>query len=129
MEFTVEIDKISEKGNSLSFDIKGNQVFGLHKSFVNSIRRTLLSAIPTVGFRTDINDSDIKILKNNTSLHNEFLLNRIALIPLYIDPQTYKKQYLFKLSVINSVESPITSITANDFQIYPLKVTNLLKYN
>ena len=121
MEFTVDIDKVSEKGNALSFDIKGDPVFGLHKSIVNSIRRTLLSAIPTVGFRTEINDSDIKILKNNTSLHNEFLLNRIALIPLYIDPQTYKKQYLFKLSVINSVESPITSITANDFEIYPLK--------
>ena len=64
MEFTVDIDKVSEKGTSLSFDIKGNPVFGLHKSIVNSIRRTLLSAIPTVGFRTEINDSDIKIIKN-----------------------------------------------------------------
>ncbi len=121
MEFTVEIDKTAQENNSLSFDIKGNHVFGLHKSIVNSIRRTLLSAIPTVGFRTEINDSDIKIIKNNTSLHNEFLLNRIALIPLYIDPQTYKKQYLFKLSVINSVESPITTVTAKDFDVYPLK--------
>ena len=121
MDTTIIIDKVSGSDNSLTFDIKGDPNVGLHKSIVNSVRRTLLSAIPTVGFRTNIDDSDIKIIKNTTSLHNEFLLNRISLIPLYIDAETYKKQYLFKLSVINSGESPIKMITAKDIEIYPLK--------
>ena len=38
------------KPKQIKFDIQGD---GLHKSIVNSIRRVLLSSIPTVGFRTD----------------------------------------------------------------------------
>ena len=104
--------------NDIIFDIKGTSEEGLHKSIINGIRRTLLSSIPTVAFRTDNEVSDIIIKKNNTSLHNEFLSHRISLIPLYINPSEYKKQYLFHLDVKNSTEEPITSVTAKDFQIY-----------
>ena len=106
------------KPKQIKFDIQGD---GLHKSIVNSIRRVLLSSIPTVGFRTDDKNSDIIIKKNNTSLHNEFLSHRISLIPLYIDPNDYQKQYLFHLNVKNDNNEPITIVTAKDFQIYPLK--------
>ena len=85
------------KPKQIKFDIQGD---GLHKSIVNSIRRVLLSSIPTVGFRTDDKNSDIIIKKNNTSLHNEFLSHRISLIPLYIDPNEYQKQYLFHLILL-----------------------------
>jgi len=51
------------------------------------------------------------------------MLHRIAMIPLYIDPETYKKQYLFHLNVEESQEIPIMSVTASDFRIYPLKDT------
>ena len=121
MDFSIELDAKKSKPNKIIFDIKGNQDTGLHKSIINGLRRVLLSSIPTVGFRTDYNNSDILVEKNNTSLHNEFLLDRISLIPLYIDPETYQNQYLFHLNVKNSNDEPITIITANDFQIYPLK--------
>lgn len=119
-KITIELDKKS-KSSEIQFDIKGDKENGLDKSIVNSLRRTLLSTIPTVAFRTDINNSDIIIKKNNSSLHNEFLADRIGLIPLYINPLDYQKQYLFHLNVQNKSTEPITTITANDFDIYPLK--------
>ena len=117
----VEINNVISEGQSLTFDIKGNQETGLSKSVINAIRRTLLSSIPTVAFRTLIDDSDIRILENTTPLHNEFMLHRISLIPLYLDPDTYENQYLFYLDVEGSDSSPVTTITAKDFQVYPLK--------
>jgi len=121
-EFSITIDKKKNlTKNSIQFDIQGNPDMGLDKSIVNSIRRTLLTSIDTVGFRTDINNSDIVVVENNTSLHNEYLLHRISLIPLYIDPDTYQKNYLFYLKVSSNLEEPIKIISMVDFDIYPLK--------
>lgn len=119
-KITIELDKKS-KASEIQFDIKGDKENGLDKSIINSLRRTLLSTIPTVAFRTDFNNSDIIIKKNNSSLHNEFIADRIGLIPLYINPLDYQKQYLFHLKVQNKSTEPITTITANDIDIYPLK--------
>tara|TARA_B100000902_G_C27258607_1_gene889378 strand:- start:326 stop:1558 length:1233 start_codon:yes stop_codon:yes gene_type:complete len=122
MDHKINIKLLSKKGvsNNIVFDIKGDSTIGLDKSIINALRRTILSGIPTIGFRTDIDQSDIKIVKNNTSLHNEFLLHRFALLPLYIDPIDYNKQYLFYLNVEN-IDQPIKTITAGDINIYPLK--------
>ena len=122
MDHKIAIKLSSKKGrsNSIEFDIKGDSNVGLDKSIINAIRRTLLSSIPCVSFRTDMDQSDIIMEKNNTSLHNEFLLHRVALLPLYINPIEYNKQYLFYLNVEN-VDQPVKTITAGDFQIFPLK--------
>ena len=52
----------------------------------NSIRRTILSDIPSVSFDdTWIDDDDarsIRIVKNTSGLHNEFLSHRLSLIPI-----------------------------------------------
>ena len=56
--------------NSLTFEIHGDPKYGLDKTIVNGLRRTLLSSIPSVAFKTDRGDSDITIITNNTSLHN-----------------------------------------------------------
>ena len=74
--------KDGNKGeNSIIFDIKGDKEYGLNKSIINSLRRVLLSSIPTIAFKTDMQNTDIKILKNTTPLHNEYLLHRISMIP------------------------------------------------
>ena len=74
----------------------GTDDYGLDKSIVNSLRRTLLSEIPCIAFRTEEGGKkDIVMEVNNTSLHNEFLLHRLSMIPLYLDPETYENQYLF----------------------------------
>ena len=121
LDFKITIDNVDIDDQSLTFDIKGERINGLHKSIVNSLRRTLLSAIPTVAFRTELNDSDIIIVKNNTSLHNEFLLHRISLIPIYVNPDDFSKQYLFYLKVDCNPDIPVKTITANDFKIFPRK--------
>lgn len=122
---TITINESSKKLSNdynIDFDIKGDIKNGLDKTIVNSIRRVLLSSIPTVAFRTDMDSKDLHITKNTTSLHNELIENRIGLIPLYIDPFTYKKQYLFKLTIDGSNnDSPFKRVYMDDFNIYPLK--------
>src|SRR6056300_893601 len=103
----IELHKNVDSENQISFDIRGNPKTGLSPSIVNAIRRTLLSAIPTVGFKTEMNDSDIIIKTNTTPLHNEYLLHRIGMIPLYIDPESWNKNYLFYLSVTSNDDEPI----------------------
>ena len=76
MEYSVELDKKST-ASEIQFDIKGNKEYGLDKTIINSLRRTLLSTIPTVAFRTEVKNSDLIIKKNDSSLHNEFISDRI----------------------------------------------------
>jgi len=113
---------MSKFNRDILFDIQGNEEYGLHRTIVNAIRRTLLSTIETYAFR----NNDIVVEKNETSLHNEFILDRIGLIPLYIDPKLIQDnplKYLFVLKVMHDNSKPITLITAKDFDIYELKNT------
>ena len=126
-KFTCDIN-INEKSDkhNLKFEINGNNEYGLNRTIVNAIRRTLLSSIDTYAFRTEYNKSDIVIEKNETSLHNEFILDRIGMIPLYIDPKLIENnpnKYLFVLNVKHDNSKPITLITAEDFDIYEIKKT------
>tara|TARA_B100000035_G_scaffold310658_1_gene318860 strand:+ start:428 stop:1735 length:1308 start_codon:yes stop_codon:yes gene_type:complete len=123
--FTCEIN-VNEKStkNHLLFEIKGNEEYGMNRTIVNAIRRVLLSSIETYAFRTEYGKSDITIEKNETSLHNEFILDRIGMIPLYIDPNLVQQnplKYLFVLNVKHDNSKAITLITAEDFDIYEIK--------
>ena len=83
-DFSCEIEILNNENNEFVFDIKGNKDYGFDKSIINSIRRTILSDIPTIGFRyVDKNEiNSLKIIKNTTALHNEFIMHRLSLIPL-----------------------------------------------
>ena len=115
-DFSVSFLNVDQDKNNLSFEIQGDKVYGLDKSILNGIRRTLLVDIDTVAF----NDDSIIINTNKSALHNEFLKHRITLIPLYIDPETYQRNYLFKLNV-KITDEPVLPITVDMFNIYPLK--------
>ena len=120
--FTCEIDILNDENNEFIFDIKGNKDYGFDKSIINSLRRIILSDIPTVGFRYVDKDeiNSLKIIKNTTALHNEFIMHRLSLIPLYINPSDYTS-LLFHLKVENKGDHPLIKITSEHFQIYPLK--------
>jgi DNA-directed RNA polymerase subunit L len=130
-EFTCDINIKSKSDNRLELDIKGNNEYGLDKTIINAIRRTLLSSIETYAFRTSYENSDITIEVNNTSLHNEYILDRIGLIPLYLDPNLVDDnptkynplRYLFVLNIKHDNSEPVRVITAKDFEIYELKDT------
>ena len=120
--FSVDISNTEIKENTLNFHLSGSVDYGLDKSIVNSLRRTLLSEIPCVAFRVEEDSpKDIIMEVNNTSLHNEYLLHRLSMIPLYIDPEEYEKQYLFYLNVKHDSSEPFRFVTTNDIIIYPLK--------
>lgn len=118
----VSVENVSVENDILTFKIKGSFEEGFDKSLVNGIRRTLLNDIPTVAF--NVNESnpnkDIIINENTSSLHNEMILERISLIPLYLDPNTFHKSYVFHCKITHDNKSPFKFVTANDFEIYPL---------
>jgi len=120
--FSVTIDKTDIKDNTLSFELNGSDEYGLDKSIVNSLRRILLSEIPCVAFRVEEGTKqDIIMEVNNTSLHKEFLLHRLSMIPLYMNPEEYENQYLFYLNVKHDSSNPFIFVTTDDIQIFPLK--------
>ncbi len=122
-KFKPNISNISFEKEELKFVLSGSDNYGLDKSIVNGIRRSLLTDIPSIAFRTEenLNNKDIHIVTNTTSIHNEMLLQRISLIPLYIDPEKYMKNYLFELKVVHDGKNPFQFVTTNDMNIYPLK--------
>ena len=113
-------ENVKQGENSIVFDLKGDKENGLNKTIVNSLRRVLLSSIPCIGFRTDMKKTDIKILKNTSPLHNGYLQHRVAMLPLYIDPETYSRDLLFEIKKSADPDTPFTKITTEDFKIYPL---------
>ena len=97
-EFNPSISNAQTVNGELQFILSGSDDYGFDKSLANAIRRTLLTDIPTVGFKINENgeNNDINMIINNSSLHNEMLLHRISLIPLYINPVNFMKNYLFE---------------------------------
>lgn len=53
-------------------------------AIANSIRRAVLSEVPTLAI------DEVVFLENNTAMFDEVIAHRLALIPLYIDRETYK---------------------------------------
>jgi len=120
----ITITDIQNDKGALQFVLSGTHDYGLDKSLANAIRRTLLNDIPTVAFETsedfDPKDRDLKMVTNNSPLHNEMLAHRVALVPLYLDPDLFKKHYFFECHVKHESSEPFRFITANDLNIYPL---------
>jgi DNA-directed RNA polymerase subunit L len=103
-------------------DILQFELAGCNTAFVNAIRRTVLSEVETVSFNIDdYQNSDLKVIKNSSSLHNEFLLHRLGLIPVNVsdvdgfNPDNYK----FILKKQNDTNK-LMNVTTKDF-----KITNL----
>ena len=107
MSLITEIKSIDE--NNCSFVLNN-----VDKSLVNALRRTIMSDIPTFKFRTEPYDyNDVNIIKNTCPLHNEFLIHRIGMIPIYIedidsfDPE----KYIFRINKKNDSDTIIDVTT------------------
>ena len=110
--------------NKLYFD-----VYNLNSSICNAIRRIIISEIETIGFRfTFDEDSDIKIIKNTSALHNEFLGHRLSLLPIKYPPEeisNYAKDSLeFIIDVVNNSNN-IIDVTSKDIKILDKTSENL----
>lgn len=109
---------------SISFNIKD-----LDLSVVNSLRRIIISEIKNVGFFFDPNDysedtKDIRVLQNDTPLHNEFLQHRISLIPIHVSPYQLenwnKEDYKFVIDKSNITNSTM-NVYSSDIQVIDTK--------
>ena len=66
------IEKLTENGDNLAFTLRDVNV-----SLANGLRRTILSDIPTVVFKTSPHDQNkASIIVNTTRLNNEILKQR-----------------------------------------------------
>ena len=105
-------------------------------SFVNSIRRTILTNIKTLVFRGfPHNENKIKFIKNVTNYHNEYLKQRLSCIPIHYneidDFNTIIKDYYVLLKVENSGQEK-KLVTTDDFKIIKKstqKETTFSKHN
>lgn len=104
------------------------EVGNIQTSMANGIRRTIISDIKTVGFRTEpYKASQVNIIVNDTPLHNQFVLHRISLIPIHIaKPDKFDvDDYLFIIDVVNDTNS-IIDITTEDFKIKRISTNKFL---
>lgn len=119
---TPKITNIDETDDILKFTLQNVDV-----SIANAIRRTLLSNIPCVVFKTiPYNDSRVKIDINTTNFNNEYLKQRLSCIPIHIDDADFPiDDYRLEIDVENTGEE-VKYITTEDFRIKNTKMNNYL---
>jgi len=96
------------------------EIKDITSSLINSIRRVCLEEHESIAFNIDdyIN-SDLKVITNTSGLHNEFLLNRMGLLPIHyknidtFDPNKFK----FVLKKENKTNKLI-NVTSADIEVY-----------
>ena len=104
------------------------EVANIQTSMANAIRRLMISDVKTVGFRTEPYDAcQINVIANDTPLHNQFVLHRLSMIPIYVaQPNKFDiDEYLFIIDMSNNTNS-IINITTEDFQIKRISTNKFL---
>ena len=110
---TPKIINMLEENGEMSFDIVDCDV-----SFVNALRRTMLSDIPVCCIRTE-NEAvnQCQILVNQTRLHNEILKQRLSSIPVHTsDMGLLPGKYQLVIDVSNSTDQ-IMLVTTEHFKL------------
>lgn len=106
------------------------EVGNIQTSMANAIRRLIISEVKSVGFRTEPYEScQIKIIENDTPLHNQFVLHRLSMIPIHVaKPVNFDvdiDDYIFIIDVVNDTNS-IIDITTKDFKIKRISTNKFL---
>ena len=109
-----KISNLKEEDGIMTFTISNTDV-----SYVNAIRRTILSDIPIVGFKTTpYEENKANIIFNTTRLNNEIIKQRLSCIPICISDlkDMSFKNYLLELDVENKNDTTMI-VTTKDFKI------------
>lgn len=87
-------------------------------AIVNSLRRAILSDIPTVGFVGE-GEPTVEIHKNTGPLHNEIMVHRVGMVPIHLTEEDIEAfqdgLYEFTLSVENKTDNTM-NVTTHDFK-------------
>lgn len=122
----VKIVNLKEENGIMTFTINGIDV-----SYINAIRRTLLSDIPIVVFKTSpYEENKANIIYNTSRLTNEIIKQRLSCIPICIPDfaNMNLKNYLLEVDVENNTDT-IIMVTTKDFKIRNLETNTLLDDN
>jgi len=117
------IELIDTNDDSIGFTLSGVNV-----SLANALRRTLLSDIPMVVFRTSPNEQNkCNIITNTSRLNNEIIKQRLSCIPIHIKnvDDFPIKNYIIEVNVENNTDN-IMYITTENFTIKDLISGNVL---
>lgn len=107
------VEQTEEKNGTLSFTLSGVNV-----SLANALRRTIISDIPIVVFKTTpYEENKANIIANTSRLNNEIIKQRLSCIPIHIsDLKMPLNNYLLEVNVENLTDT-IMFVTTEDFKI------------
>jgi DNA-directed RNA polymerase subunit L len=119
-----KVTELKEEDNVLTFTISNTDV-----SYINGVRRTILSDIPIVVFKTTpYEENKANILINTSRLNNEIVKQRLSCIPICMSDinTNLLKNYLLELDVENKTDTELI-VTTKDFKIRDLVTNNFLE--
>jgi len=123
---TSKITNLKEEDGKMTFTISNIDV-----SYVNAIRRTILSDIPIVVFKTTpYEENKANIIINTSRLNNEIVKQRLSCIPICIKnlEEFPIINYLLELDVENKTDTSII-VTTKDFKIKDISKNKYLEDN
>jgi DNA-directed RNA polymerase subunit L len=121
-----KIADFKEEEGILTFTIYNTDV-----SYVNALRRTILSDIPIVVFKTiPYEENKANIMINTSRLNNEIVKQRLGCIPICASElqESQLKNYLLELDVENKTDTNLI-VTTKDFKIKNLVTDTYLDNN
>jgi DNA-directed RNA polymerase subunit L len=120
-----KIANLKEEDGVLTFTINNTDV-----SYANAIRRTILTDIPIIVFKTmPYEENTCNITINTSRLNNEIIKQRLGCIPISIsDIEFPVKNYLLEVDVENKTDT-VMIVTTKDFKIRDLITDKFLVEN
>lgn len=113
-----------ENDNTLAFQLKDTDV-----AYVNTLRRMILTGVESLAFNSKMNDegikTDVEIKTNTTPMTNEMLADRIGLIPVFVNTESWspegwdKKQFEFRLEKENTTND-LMPVKAGDIKVFKM---------
>ena len=121
-----KIADFKEEEGILTFTIYNTDV-----SYINALRRTILSDIPIVVFKTiPYEENKANIMVNTSRLNNEIVKQRLGCIPICAAEldESQLKNYLLEVDVENKTDTNLI-VTTKDFKIKNLVTDKYLDDN
>ena len=120
---SAKIEELKESGDTMTFTL-----IGLDVCYANGLRRTILSDIPIIVFKTTPHqENKANIMINTSRLNNEIIKQRLSCIPICIkDLDINLSNYILEIDVENKTDTMIM-VTTKDFKIKNLTTDSYLK--
>ena len=122
---SAKIEELKESGDIMTFTL-----IGLDVCYANGLRRTILSDVPIIVFKTTPHqENKANIMINTSRLNNEIIKQRLSCIPICIkDLDINLSNYILEIDVENKTDT-MMMVTTKDFKIKNLTTDSYLDEN